>query len=122
MLKWKCCSNRLQKSEDQENSSVTMAALEEKVPLMFRFLGDEDDDVSAAVIPFVQDYIGILKQMKQISPKHREHIEVQTVHYIKNFSGYRIEEMLISVIYVHKCVGVFFIHLVKLKSNPSPCH
>lgn len=66
---------KLQKSEDQENSSVTMAALEEKVPLMFRFLGDEDDDVSAAVIPFVQEYIGILKQMKQISPKHREHIE-----------------------------------------------
>lgn len=53
-----------------------MAALEEKVPLMFRFLGDEDDDVSGAVIPFVQEYIGVLKQLKQMLPKHREHVEV----------------------------------------------
>ncbi|XP_062575597.1 exportin-T-like isoform X1 [Saccostrea cucullata] len=66
---------KLQKSDDQANSQVTMAALEEKVPLMFRFLGDEDDDVSGAVIAFVQEYIGVLKQLKQLSPKHREHIE-----------------------------------------------
>lgn len=87
----------MQKAEDQENSNVTMAALEEKVPLMFRFLGDEDDDVSAAVIPFVQEYIGILKQMKQISPKHREHIEVQIVY----TRGCGVKKMLISNIHLN---------------------
>jgi hypothetical protein len=69
--------------EDQENSLVTMAALEEKVPLMFRFLSNEDDDVSGAVAPFVQEYISVLKQMKQMSPKQREHIEVLWIVFIR---------------------------------------
>ncbi|XP_056000713.1 exportin-T-like isoform X2 [Ostrea edulis] len=69
------CWQKLQKMEDQENSLVTMAALEEKVPLMFRFLSNEDDDVSGAVAPFVQEYISFLKQMKQMSPKQIENIQ-----------------------------------------------
>lgn len=64
---------------------------------MFRFFGDEDDDVSAVVILFVQEYIGILKQMKQIFFKYREYIEVQIV-YIR---GCGVKKMLILNIYVN---------------------
>ncbi|KAK3102231.1 hypothetical protein FSP39_009774 [Pinctada imbricata] len=71
MISWQ----KLQKAEDLENARITMEALEGKIPLMFRFLGDEDDDVSGAVTPFAQEYISILKQIKTLSPKQRESIE-----------------------------------------------
>ncbi|KAH3816261.1 exportin-T-like isoform X2 [Dreissena polymorpha] len=53
----------------------TLAAIESKVPLMFRFLGNEDDDVSGAVACFTTDYISLLKQMTPLSAKQRENIE-----------------------------------------------
>lgn len=51
--------------------------MENKVPLLLTFLGDEDDDVSSAVISFAQDYINVLKQMNPISPTQRENMEVR---------------------------------------------
>ena len=67
---------RLQKAEDNANARVTMEALESKIPLMFRFLGNDDDDVSEAVTQFSQEYITVLKQIKPLSPKQRESVEV----------------------------------------------
>lgn len=64
------------KTEDKENTEATLQALESKVPLMFRFLSDEDDDVSGAVAQFSQEYIALLKQMKPLSQKQRENMEV----------------------------------------------
>lgn len=55
---------------------MTLQALENKVPLMFRFLGDEDDDVSGAVTSFAQEYISVLKQIRPHAAKQRENIEV----------------------------------------------
>jgi hypothetical protein len=49
----------LVKLEDKENMEVTLQALESKVPLMFRFLSDDDDDVSGAVAQFSQEYKAI---------------------------------------------------------------
>lgn len=46
---------------------------------MFRFLGDEDDDVSGAVAQFSQEYIALLKQTKILSQKQRENMEVCVV-------------------------------------------
>ncbi|XP_063443506.1 exportin-T-like isoform X2 [Mytilus trossulus] len=66
---------KLLKTEDKENTEATLQALESKVPLMFRFLSDEDDDVSGAVAQFSQEYIALLKQMKPLSQKQRENME-----------------------------------------------
>lgn len=60
---------------------VTLQALESKVPLMFRFLSDDDDDVSGAVAQFSQEYIAFLKQMKPLSQKQRENMEVFILEY-----------------------------------------
>ena len=60
---------------DQAQAAVTLQALESKIPLMFRFLGDEDDDVSGAVATFAQDYISLLKTFGQMTGKQRENIE-----------------------------------------------
>lgn len=60
---------------DQTSAAESLQALEAKVPLMFRFLGDEDDDVSGAVTTFAQDYISLLKTFGQLSKKQRENIE-----------------------------------------------
>ena len=68
--------NRLLKI-DQAQANVTLQALESKIPLMFRFLGDEDDDVSGAVATFAQDYISLLKTFGQMTGKQRENIEVR---------------------------------------------
>ncbi|XP_013382049.1 exportin-T [Lingula anatina] len=66
---------KLVKAGDSASSNVTMQAFEHKVPLMFRFLGDEDDDVSGAIITFAHDYISVLKQVKTLSEKQRQNIE-----------------------------------------------
>ena len=48
---------------------------------MFRFLSDDDDDVSGAVAQFSQEYIAFLKQMKPLSQKQRENMEVFIFEY-----------------------------------------
>ncbi|XP_053377142.1 exportin-T-like isoform X1 [Mercenaria mercenaria] len=60
---------------DAQKAGETLVAVENKVSLLFRFLGDEDDDVSGAVATFTTDYISLLKQMDPITPKQRENIE-----------------------------------------------
>ena len=67
--------HRLVKTEDKASAQETLQALENKVPYLFRFLGDEDDDVSGAVSQFAHDYINILKQCPQVTPKQREHMQ-----------------------------------------------
>ncbi|XP_069101295.1 exportin-T-like isoform X2 [Argopecten irradians] len=71
ILSWQ----KLSKSGDTEATEIALQALENKVPLMFRFLGDEDDDVSSGVTQFSQDYIALLKQMKPISQKQCQNME-----------------------------------------------
>ena len=67
---------RLVKSSDVENTKITLQALENKMAVMLRFLGHEDDDVSGAVAQFAHDYISILKQMQPVSHSQRKHVEV----------------------------------------------
>ncbi|MEW8544209.1 MAG: hypothetical protein AB2693_11805 [Candidatus Thiodiazotropha sp.] len=70
---------------DQNSAAETLQALEAKVPLMFRFLGDEDDDVSGAVATFAQDYISMLKTFGQLSKKQRENVEVKDASFVSVF-------------------------------------
>ena len=62
---------------DQNSAAESLQALEKKIPLVFRFLGDEDDDVSGAVSVFTQDYISLLKQIGQLTKTQRENVEVK---------------------------------------------
>ncbi|ESO82555.1 hypothetical protein LOTGIDRAFT_197880 [Lottia gigantea] len=66
---------KLVKGNDQENANLTLQSLENKVPFMLRFLGDEDDHVSGEVTGFAQDYIALLKQVVPLSPRQRENVE-----------------------------------------------
>lgn len=61
---------------DAQQAADTLQAVENKISLLFRFLSDEDDDVSGAVATFTTDYISLLKQMNPLSQKQRENIEV----------------------------------------------
>ena len=60
-----------------QGATETLQAVEDKIPLLFCFLGDEDDDVSGAVATFTTDYISLLKQMNPLTPKQRENVEVR---------------------------------------------
>ncbi|KAJ8301279.1 hypothetical protein KUTeg_020266 [Tegillarca granosa] len=71
ILNWQ----KLVKISDKENTTAVLQAIESKIPLMFRYLGDEDDDVSGAVTPFAQEYIAVLKQIKPLSQKQLENIK-----------------------------------------------
>ncbi|XP_074646295.1 exportin-T-like [Tubulanus polymorphus] len=69
------CWNKISKTGDVENAALIMQALENKVPLMLKFLDNEDDDVSGAVSLFAHDYITMLKSINPISEKQRQNIE-----------------------------------------------
>ncbi|KAL4226182.1 hypothetical protein ACF0H5_014168 [Mactra antiquata] len=60
---------------DAQKASETLQAIENKISQLFRFFGDEDDDVSGAVAGFTTDYISFLKQMNPLTGKQRENIE-----------------------------------------------
>ena len=45
------------------NAAKTLQAIENKLPLLFQFLGHDDDDISLAITGFAHDYIGVLKQV-----------------------------------------------------------
>ena len=54
------------KSKNSVGALNTLQAIDSKLPLLFMFLGHEDDDISLAVSEFARDYIGILKQVSTI--------------------------------------------------------
>ncbi|XP_035825468.1 exportin-T isoform X2 [Aplysia californica] len=74
---------KLSKMGTTKNSETTRSALESKVPYMLRFLGDEDDDVSAAVLEFATEYIAMIKTMPSMSTVQKKHIEGLLVTIIK---------------------------------------
>jgi len=71
---------KLYKSKDAASATVPLEALESKIPLMFKFLGHEDDDVSGGVVQFAHDYISLLKQLPTVSDRHKQ--EVKELLYI----------------------------------------
>lgn len=66
---------RLAPKGSPQNLEITMAALEGKVPYMLRFLGNEDDDVSSAVIDFASEYIAMMKTLPSMNEGQKKHIE-----------------------------------------------
>uniref|UniRef100_A0A0B6ZHY5 Exportin-T n=1 Tax=Arion vulgaris TaxID=1028688 RepID=A0A0B6ZHY5_9EUPU len=71
------------KNSTSRSADALLAALEDKIPLMLRFLGDEDDDVSSAVIEFATEYIATVKSMSSLSDAQKVHIEGLLVTIIK---------------------------------------
>jgi len=53
--------------------------------LQFRFLSDEDDDVSEGVFEFCHSYLGLLKQLNGCSPIQRQSEHIKSIlHVILN--------------------------------------
>lgn len=71
--------NKLVKGANSQQASAALAAIEGKVSMMCRFLSDEDDDVSATVCLFATSYIGVLKQLKPLTDKQKENIQVSCI-------------------------------------------
>ncbi|KAK2148689.1 hypothetical protein LSH36_487g04031 [Paralvinella palmiformis] len=69
------CWQKLFKSKELSSADVPLKALEHKVPLMFRFLRHEDDDVSGSVIQFAHDYISLLKQLPCVSEQQKQNVK-----------------------------------------------
>ncbi|XP_071784413.1 exportin-T-like [Asterias amurensis] len=79
------CWEKLVKSRDSALTAKTLQAVESKLPLMFDFLGHEDDDISLAVTGFAHDYIGVLKQIPKISPTQMSFMENMLYVVIRKF-------------------------------------
>ncbi|XP_062522258.1 exportin-T-like [Corticium candelabrum] len=58
--------NKLVKAHDP-TAGQTLDALQSKLPLLFRFLGDEDDDVSQSVFRFAHSYVSTLKSHAEVA-------------------------------------------------------
>ena len=69
-------ATRLVKQGDTAGAKVSLMALEDKVILLVKFLGHEDDDVSGMVAEFSHAYIGVLKQMAPPDCRQKETIKV----------------------------------------------
>jgi len=64
------------KQGDADGAKVSLAALEDKVALLIKFLGNNEDDVSGMVAEFSHSYIGVLKQLAPINCQQKETIKV----------------------------------------------
>ncbi|XP_032241987.2 exportin-T isoform X1 [Nematostella vectensis] len=67
--------NKLVKSGDATVAANTLKAIENKIQLLFRFLGDDDDDISHTVNGFAHSYFQLLKQMSTISDQQKQTLE-----------------------------------------------
>ena len=64
---------------DVAGAKVALVALENKFPLLVKFLGHEDDDVSGTVAEFSQAYIGLLKQTVPLEGHHKDSLKVSAM-------------------------------------------
>lgn len=70
--------NKIEKTENENGLRVEILnAIYKKVPHMLRFLGDDDDDVSAAIFEFCHSYLGLLKQLNgsSIVEGHKKYVK-----------------------------------------------
>jgi len=66
---------RLKKAGDCDSARGVLQLLEAKIPLCFRFLSHEDDDVSSAVMDFAKEYVQLLKQKPTVNDTERQRVE-----------------------------------------------
>ncbi|XP_038054110.1 exportin-T-like [Patiria miniata] len=76
---------KLRKTRDSALTAKTLQAIESKLPLLFEFLGHEDDDISLAVTGFAHDYIGVLKQISKPSQEQLRYVENMLCVVIRKF-------------------------------------
>ena len=64
-----------------ESAKIPLEALENKIPLMLKFLANEDDDVSGAVTQLSHDYITTLKQLTPLADCRKQLVKVRIYWY-----------------------------------------
>lgn len=62
------------KGQEADKAQMVFQELESKVPLMFQFLANEDDDVSGAIAKFAHDYITLVKQLHPLPSQQQQHL------------------------------------------------
>ncbi len=67
--------SRLAKAKEEEEAKVIFDALHSKIPLMLKFLGNEDDDVSGAVTKFAHDWLTLLKQLSPLTGTLKQYVK-----------------------------------------------
>ncbi len=83
---------RLAKGKDEGDGKLIFDALLNKIPLMLKFLANEDDDVSSAVGKFSHDWLTLLKTMKPLdntlkqSVKELLHIVIRKMKYDDSYN------------------------------------
>lgn len=116
--------NKLVKAGDP-TAQETLTALKTKLPLLFRFLGDEDDGISESVFGFTHGYISILKLHASIAEEHRHFfndllsIVIKKLRYDESYDFENEGEDEAMFISYRRQLKVLFDNLVQL--NPGQC-
>ena len=63
------------KAKEEEEAKVIFDALHCKIPLMLKFLANEDDDVSGAVTKFAHDWLTLLKQLSPLTDTLKQYVK-----------------------------------------------
>ena len=98
---------RLAKAKEEENAKVIFDALLNKIPLMLKFLGNEDDDVSGAVGKFSHDWLTLLKTLTPLndtlkqSVKELLYIVIRKMKYDDSYCFESEVRTLISKVYLY---------------------
>ncbi|XP_077981134.1 exportin-T-like [Glandiceps talaboti] len=115
--------NKLIKARDNENAHKVFQAANSKLPLMLRFLGDEDDDISAAVTEYVHDYITTLKQIPNGSHIYKSQLEsiiyimIQKFEYDDSYNFEREGEDEVMFMEYRKQLKVIFDNIAQLDNQ-----
>ena len=75
--------SRLHKLKDTVSCRVILESLHTKLPLMLRFLSDEDDDVSTEMLKSAHDYISLMKICVPITEQQQSTVRVCGVQVIQ---------------------------------------
>ncbi|KAK2712042.1 hypothetical protein QYM36_010916, partial [Artemia franciscana] len=72
-----CCAGRyrLKKVNDIKDAIVALDTVENKLPVIYTSFGNGDDNVSASVLEYINEYIIILKQKDLLSSVDRQNLE-----------------------------------------------
>ena len=92
---------------------------------MFKFLAEEDDDVSNAVTKFAHDYVTMLKQSAPLSEEQKNNARTLLVIIIKKMKydeTYNFSMRLVVGLFVCVCILYNFFHEVSCRTFVCVSH
>ncbi|XP_031566606.1 exportin-T-like isoform X2 [Actinia tenebrosa] len=114
---------KLLKSNNEAAANDTLQAIENKLPLLYRFLGDEDDDISHTINGFAYSYLLLLKQASSLSAQQKQNLKgilytvIKKMKYDESYNFSREDEDEVMFMEFRKEMKVLFDNIAQQDAN-----